>query len=447
MKKVNDLEVNIGDKTYVIEVKSEKQKLKDKNYKPEVSYDGDEKLITETRSYWEDPSFINLLTEDANVKKSIIDNLGSLDVAIKEIKQYKPQSPLVKAMEQVRKVTQPLKETLDKINMPQEVIDKLYPKMKGFKLGEIVYTDKTGKKVVRRGLFPADPIDTLIPKALKGMNKELEGTYLEEVGRDIWFAHLTANKAELIKQFGKPFEDAYESYKKGKGKKSRDDLANYLHKQREEKLKASIKKKMVSSTTISTKPASFMGSLIKERKINNVGTLDLATQLTGMKANKQAPYDRPPITGTGLNSYMKRNGLKTPVDIIKAYKKDKSLKVKSWPNLVFFLRQMNYQPDEVFEYALTAVSNTKERCNRHRIFREYEKNESGAIEDICKYYRAHIIAKLPLKTFYGNDFYRDWCINNNVYFGSEENFRQCLKGMVKAYNKKYPKDKLPEKLK
>ena len=27
MKKVNDLEVNIGDKTYVIEVKSEKQKL------------------------------------------------------------------------------------------------------------------------------------------------------------------------------------------------------------------------------------------------------------------------------------------------------------------------------------------------------------------------------------------------------------------------------------
>ena len=27
MKKINDLEVNIGDKTYVIEVKSEKQEL------------------------------------------------------------------------------------------------------------------------------------------------------------------------------------------------------------------------------------------------------------------------------------------------------------------------------------------------------------------------------------------------------------------------------------
>ena len=31
MKKVNDLEVNIGDKTYVIEIKSEQQKLKEKN--------------------------------------------------------------------------------------------------------------------------------------------------------------------------------------------------------------------------------------------------------------------------------------------------------------------------------------------------------------------------------------------------------------------------------
>ncbi len=79
MKKVNDLEVNIGDKTYVIEVKSEKQKLKDKNYKPEVWFDGDEKHITETRSYWEEPDFIKLLTEDAKVKKLIIDNLKKIN--------------------------------------------------------------------------------------------------------------------------------------------------------------------------------------------------------------------------------------------------------------------------------------------------------------------------------------------------------------------------------
>ena len=40
-KKKNDLEVHIGDTTYVIEVKSEKQKLKDKKYKAdELNIDG-----------------------------------------------------------------------------------------------------------------------------------------------------------------------------------------------------------------------------------------------------------------------------------------------------------------------------------------------------------------------------------------------------------------------
>ena len=98
---------------------------------------------------------------------------------------------------------------------------------------------------------------------------------------------------------------------------------------------------------------------------------------------------------------------------------------------------MNYEPDEVFEYALTAVSNTKERWNRHRIFREYEINESGAVEDMCKYYKTHLKSKLPLKVFFGSQFLKDWCSNKTVLLSSEENFRQCLKGIVKAHNKKY----------
>ncbi len=408
MKKVNDLEVNIGDKTYVIEVKSEKQKLKDKNYKPdELIIDG-KKHLQESRSYWEDPSFINLLTEDANVKKSIIDNLGSLDVAIKEIKQYKPQSPLVKAMEQVRKVTQPLKETLDKISVPQEVIDKL--------------ANKNIQSI----------------KDLLG-NHQTEDTGFTPPKQHIQFA-IDSTKADA-KKIGITYEEMCEWNKKGGGINKKTGDRWYLLEDKDFRYGFKwVKLKKLKST-------SFMGSLIKERKINTFQSVDIATQLKGRKANSKAPYDRHPIMGTGLKSYMERNKIKTPVDIIKTYKKDKSLKVKTWANLVAFLNQMNYEPDEVFEYALTAVSNTKERWNRHRIFREYEKNESGAIEDICKYYRAHLKTKLPLKTFYGNDFYRDWCINNNVYFGSEENFRQCLKGMVKAFNKKYPKDKIPEKLK
>ena len=120
MKKQNDLEVNIGDKTYVIEIKSEKQKLKDKKYEPEVWYDGKVKHLTETRSFWEDPIFIKSLTEDAKVKKLILDKFGSLNVAVKEIKEYKPKTELAKAMSQVRKATQPLKDVLETLGYQTE---------------------------------------------------------------------------------------------------------------------------------------------------------------------------------------------------------------------------------------------------------------------------------------------------------------------------------------
>ena len=331
MKKINDLEVHIGDTTYVIEVKSEQKKLRDKNYKPNVVNEGTEdEGLEEWRNYWEDPSFLKLLKERDGVRKKIEEAFGDIEVGVKEIKEYKPTNPLAKTMVQVRRATQPLRETLAKARH------------------KVAMTTPSG---IRKTRLKVSSIPSIVP---------------------------------LID---------------------------------------------------------------KKRYLTGIATLDLATQIKGMKANKKAPYDRPPIIGTGLNSYMKRNNCKSPVDVIKAFKNDKSLKVKSWENLVWFLRQMNYYPDEVFEYAMTAVSGTKERWNRHRIFREYEINESGAIEDMCKYYKTHLKSKLPLKVFFGSKFLKDWCSNNNVLFSSEENFRQCLKGMVKAHNKKYPKDKIPEKLK
>ena len=75
--------------------------------------------------------------------------------------------------------------------------------------------------------------------------------------------------------------------------------------------------------------------------------------------------------------------------------------------------------------------------------RNFEKEKSHGKHD----YKTHLKSKLPLKVFYYSNFFKDWCANNNVLFSSQENFRQCLKGMIKDYNKKYPKDKIPEKLK
>ena len=331
MKKVNDLEVNIGDKTYVIEVKSEKKKLRDKNYKPEEIFIDGVKHLQEHRSYWEDPNFIKLITSERRVKKIIESAFGNLEVGVKEIKEYKPKDKLALAMQQVRKSTEPF----------NTFLRDLYIK-KSTSLGD-------GR--VRKQRFKRNPVTPIV-------------THMD-----------------------------------------------------------------------------------KDRKLNTVSSLDLATKLFPLPASKKAPYNRNPITGTGLYTYMKKNNLKTPVDIIKAYKTDKSLKIKTWENLVLILRQMNYFPDEVFEYATTAVSNTKERWNRHRIFREYELNGSGAVEDFCQYYKTHLKSKLPLKSLIHSDFIKDWCINNNVIFKSDENFRHNVKEMIKAWNKKYPKDKIPEKLK
>jgi len=79
-------------------------------------------------------------------------------------------------------------------------------------------------------------VPKVIPNLIKGMNKQFEGTFIEDTMGDVMWAKITSIKAELSKQFGKPFDDAYDSYKKGKGKKSRDELANYLKNKKIEKV-------------------------------------------------------------------------------------------------------------------------------------------------------------------------------------------------------------------
>jgi hypothetical protein len=72
------------------------------------------------------------------------------------------------------------------------------------------------------------------------MNKEFEGTVVEDIMSDVMFSKITANKAELSKQFGKGFDDAYDSYKKGKGAKSRNELANYLKNKKKDKVQEAM---------------------------------------------------------------------------------------------------------------------------------------------------------------------------------------------------------------
>ena len=91
--------------------------------------------------------------------------------------------------------------------------------------------------------------------------------------------------------------------------------------------------------------------LIKDRrKINDIESFDLddGFKVTGLVIKGK----RQPLTGLGLYSYMERNKINHVVDIIKAWPKDKSLKVPSWKVLMVYLKSLNFTPEEVLDGAI-----------------------------------------------------------------------------------------------
>ena len=84
------------------------------------------------------------------------------------------------------------------------------------------------------------------------------------------------------------------------------------------------KQRLKTSQTASIKPlidkARPLDKIEISSDLKDVLKDDYLINVKGIKAHKKAPYNRPPIIGTGLTNYMQKNKLKTPVDIIKAYK-------------------------------------------------------------------------------------------------------------------------------
>jgi len=106
--------------------------------------------------------------------------------------------------------------------------------------------------------------------------------------------------------------------------------------------------------------------LIKDRrKINDLTDYDFDVySMRGLVVDGK----RKPLTGLGLHSYMERNKINHVVDIIKAWPKDKSLKVPSWKVLFAYLKTLNFTPEEVLDGAIMS-SQTKKRYLEKRIFR------------------------------------------------------------------------------
>ena len=152
--------------------------------------------------------------------------------------------------------------------------------------------------------------------------------------------------------------------------------------------------------------------------------------------------------------YMATNKLKFVHDIIKAHGKQKKKFVvgnngndeQAWNEVVQVLRSINMTPQEALDYSIGSVQ-TKQRFMELRVFREYKNNAKYTINSFIKIYRKHLASKKPLKFFAVSDEFRKWSVDNDIYFKSDENLRQNIKRMVKAWNEDNPKDKLAIKIK
>jgi hypothetical protein len=174
------------------------------------------------------------------------------------------------------------------------------------------------------------------------------------------------------------------------------------------------------------------------KEINDVPDLNWALKLDKVSYQDDVGNTKP-ITGIGLYSYMERNKISHVVDIIKAWTKDKSLKVPSWGMLIIYLKTLNFKPDEVFNYAVSQI-NTKKRYLEHRLYRDIENGAHKQLKDFIDIYKS--FKNSPLKSFYGSNELNEWSRKYNILFKSEENLRVNLKLMLSAWKKVNPEDKI-----
>ena len=149
----------------------------------------------------------------------------------------------------------------------------------------------------------------------------------------------------------------------------------------------------------------------------------------------------------GYLEYAYEHKLASPFDVIKYHGKyKKKFTINNWDDLIIMGETLNMRPQELFDYAIEKAQ-TKKRYLELSLYREIDRNNAQAFEEFIDIYRKHLKSKKPLKGFMFEDEYKKWSVKWDIYFKSEENLRSNIKIMVKTWNKKYPEDKIPEKLK
>lgn len=174
-----------------------------------------------------------------------------------------------------------------------------------------------------------------------------------------------------------------------------------------------------------------------------LGSRDTQFKFRGM-VNKIAPYNRTAPLGVGLNGYMRKHKLTTPVDIIKVYKKDKSLHMRDYNHLVITLKEMNVGWNEALEYICEAVSTNSQRYFYHRIEKEFLLKNGKALVDLVEYY--YTMNKKDkansINWLHQSKYLKDWSIQYNVEILGYDWFLKQFKKIKHHYDllvKKFPK--------
>ena len=108
---------------------------------------------------------------------------------------------------------------------------------------------KKKRPVVKTSDKPLDA-ERLLPFVFDNVRKEnkvyrdMKGILSDQIIDDILFSKVTANYKEFEKQFGEPFRIAYQAYKRGRGAKTRKEIAKFTRKKYEEEKALDLNKRI-----------------------------------------------------------------------------------------------------------------------------------------------------------------------------------------------------------
>ena len=126
--------------------------------------------------------------------------------------------------------------------------------------------------------------------------------------------------------------------------------------------------------------------------IKNENTAEEAEQKTYKAISLPAKTNpdgsrKPGVIQMGVNSYMDRNSLTNPVQIIDAHVKKEKLKIFDAINLGSILSELNISPAEAFDYVCAYLNKNRDKKRLHTQDRELTRGAS-ALKNLIDFYNA-----------------------------------------------------------